>query len=219
MRQKKNKADNWTKASVFEDLKKRIVLQELLPGASLNEKELMDFYGIGRTPLRETLLKLESIHFVQMIPNRGTFVSPMDINKFKSVVEMRKPLEILAIELAVKRISQNQIQQLDSILSQVENTDTRSEDVYKQLMLYEAEFHKVIYKATGNDMLCETLQLLHIIVIRFWMYMTRGSEGLSSHFKDQKRLLEAIKNKDLKLAQKVVEQHISNTSNLLFSHG
>ena len=90
--------------------------------------------------------------------------------------------------------------------------------MYKQLMLYEAEFHKVIYKATGNEMLCETLQLLQIIVIRFWMYMTSGGQGLSSHFEDQKKLLDAIKNKDLNLAQKIVEQHTSNTSNLLISY-
>lgn len=211
----KGKLPDWNKMSVFEDLKKKIVLQEILPGSSLNEKELMQTYGIGRTPLREALLKLESIQFLQIIPNKGTFVSPMDINKFKSVMEMRAPLEILAVKLAVQRITPKQIQQLEKILSDVENYDITKEDIYKQLMLYEAEFHKVLYNATGNEMLSETLQLLQIIIIRFWMYITNGGQGLAGHFDDLRELLEAIKKKDTKQALKIIEQHIDNTSNLL----
>lgn len=214
----KTKPVKWTKKSAYEDLKKRIVLQDLAPGEPLYEKELMEKYEIGRTPLREVLLDLKRARFVQMIPNRGTFVSPMDINEIKSVMEMRVPLETLAGRLAVDRITAKEIESLESILSSAKKLEYKDGDDYSQLLLFESNFHNEIYKATHNDLLNETLHQIQTISLRFWMYVTNGGEDIYPHFEDLRALLDAIKKKDKPSVVKIIKAHITRTYEMIKQH-
>ena len=206
---------NWTKDKIYEDLKERIVLRDLAPGAPLQEKELMLKYGIGRTPLREVFLELKRARFVQMIPNRGTFVSSMDISEIKSVMEMRIPLEMLAVKLAVERIQAQEIERLESILSNMEKLDSKDGDKYRELLLLESAFHNEIYEATHNDLLNETLHQIQTITIRFWMYLTHGVEHIYPLIDDLRELLIAIKQHDSSSAMKIIENHINRTHDVL----
>lgn len=211
----KTKLMKWTKQSAYEDLRKRIVLQDLEPGASLYEKTIMQTYDIGRTPLREILLDLKRDRFVQMIPNRGTFVTSMDIKEMKSAMEMRVPLENLAVELAIDRISAKEIESLENLLSSVKRLNSKDKEHHRDLLLRESEFHNKIYKATYNDLLSETLYQIQTISIRFWMYIAKGSENIYPLFNDLKELLEAIKKKDKRSAVKIITIHVSKSHELL----
>ena len=65
------------KQAIYDDLKKRILTLALEPGAALDEASLSAYYEISRTPLREILRGLAAEGCVEVINNRGAYVSSM----------------------------------------------------------------------------------------------------------------------------------------------
>ena len=65
------------KKHAYENLRYRIITQELPPGELLKESDLMEHYGIGRTPLREIIIELQRQGLIRRVPRTGTWVAPM----------------------------------------------------------------------------------------------------------------------------------------------
>ena len=95
-------AENGLKKKVYEDIRYRIITQDLPPGELLKEKELMTYYGIGRSPLRDIFIELQREGLIRRIPRAGTWVAPLDMNFVKQIAEVRIALEGLAGELLQK---------------------------------------------------------------------------------------------------------------------
>src|SRR5258705_5417798 len=63
---------------VVEKLRDRMIHGDLAPGTKLNERVLCGELGVSRTPLREALKALASEGLVELLPNRGAVVAPLD---------------------------------------------------------------------------------------------------------------------------------------------
>src|SRR5215210_7328920 len=87
-------------AKAYYLIRDRIVTLELEPGSLLNEKELAYELGLGRTPVREALKRLELENLVEVYPRRGIFVSGVDVGDLGSISELRCELEGCAARLA-----------------------------------------------------------------------------------------------------------------------
>jgi GntR family transcriptional regulator, rspAB operon transcriptional repressor len=77
----------------YEALRRMIVRGELAPGARLSEPDLTDQLGIGRTPLREALLLLAREGLIHLLPQSGSFVSAIDIERVREAQFIREHLE------------------------------------------------------------------------------------------------------------------------------
>ena len=73
-----------TKQDVYADLRRRIISMDLPLGADLDEVELVDHYGVSRTPIRETLIRLQGEGLVELRRNRGAYVAPLDFPTLKA---------------------------------------------------------------------------------------------------------------------------------------
>ena len=87
----------------YRAIRDRIVSLELRPGAVINEKELIESLGIGRTPVREALRRLAQEQLVEVYPRRGMFVTTVEIRDLASLCEVRSVLESHAAYLAGRR--------------------------------------------------------------------------------------------------------------------
>ena len=97
---------------VFNTLRQAILKGELEPGERLMEIQLAERLGVSRTPIREAIRKLELEGLVLMIPRKGAEVARISEKNLRDVLEVRRSLEELAIELACQRMDDEQIQQL-----------------------------------------------------------------------------------------------------------
>ena len=87
----------------YVDLREEIIGVRLPPGTLLREDELMARLGVGRTPVREAVQRLQRDGFVTVIPRRGTLVSEISITDLAAIYEVRKQLESWASRLAAER--------------------------------------------------------------------------------------------------------------------
>ena len=103
---------------VFNTLRQEILTGKLKPGERLMEIHLANKLGVSRTPIREAIRKLELEGLVIMIPRRGAEVAQITLKSLKDVMEVRRALDVLAIELACERMGQ---EALDSLYRACEN--------------------------------------------------------------------------------------------------
>lgn len=94
---------------VFNTLRQEILTGKLKPGERLMEIHLANKLGVSRTPIREAIRKLELEGLVIMIPRRGAEVAQITWKNLKDVLEVRRALDVLAIELACDRMTEEEL--------------------------------------------------------------------------------------------------------------
>ena len=97
---------------VFNTLRKAILRGELKPGERLMEIQLANKLGVSRTPIREAIRKLELEGLVLMIPRKGAEVAQITEKNMRDVLEVRKALEELAVQLACEKITAEEIEEM-----------------------------------------------------------------------------------------------------------
>ena len=97
---------------VFNTLRQAILRGELEPGERLMEIQLAERLGVSRTPIREAIRKLELEGLVLMIPRKGAEVARISEKSLRDVLEVRRSMEELAIELACQRMTEEQVDEL-----------------------------------------------------------------------------------------------------------
>lgn len=136
---------------VFNTLRKEILTGKLKPGERLMEIHLANKLGVSRTPIREAIRKLELEGLVIMIPRRGAEVAKISWKSLKDVMEVRQALDVLAIELACDRMTQEEMDKLrqanEDFKIATESTDTR------KIAEADVAFHDIIVVSTRNDRL------------------------------------------------------------------
>ena len=91
--------------SVYNKLRQAILTGEYPPGERLMEVHLGDKLGVSRTPIREAIRMLELEGLVTMIPRKGAMVSQITEKNMSDVLEVRRALDILCVQLACERIT------------------------------------------------------------------------------------------------------------------
>ena len=196
------------KDETYKDLRYRIVTHELKPMEPLNEKALMDHYGLGRTPMREVLLQLQRDGLIQRFSRSGTVVSPVDIHIYKHNIEIRTVLEGLAGELAAARITAAELEVLGKILKRVSELEEQEHENLKELMQCEFDFHTLIYEATHNPKLIDILHELQGVSARFWHYQIFSKQELLDQFIDHREVVDAFRKRDGQRAGETLKNHI-----------
>ena len=99
----------------YQALERMIVLQELAPGTLVSEATLMDRTGLGRTPVREALQRLSRNRMVEIHPNKGVLIPAASVEAQLRMLELRRALEALAVELACERARDRERAQMQAM--------------------------------------------------------------------------------------------------------
>ncbi|MBA7619951.1 HTH-type transcriptional repressor RspR [subsurface metagenome] len=198
------------KNRTYENLRYRIITHDLAPMESLTEKELMNHYGIGRTPLREVMIELQRDGLIQRFSRSGTLVAPIDFHLFREIVEIRINLEGLAGQLAAEKITEKQLDALRQILQKVKDLEAKADENLDPLMQCEFDFHNIMYESTHNQKLRDILHELHGISARYWHYLVFSSQELLDQFNDHREMMDALEKRDRKSCEYIMRRHIQN---------
>ncbi|MGW8192975.1 MAG: GntR family transcriptional regulator [Desulforhopalus sp.] len=188
--------------SVYNELKRQIILTEQKPGAVIREREIMKRFKVSRTPVREALMRLEMDGLVRIVPNVGTFVEEVSFKQLKDVFEIRSYLVTKAAQLAAVRITKEEIVEIRKRIDMMRSTEDTN-----LLMQLDGEIHDIINQATKNEVLIKMLNGLHDQAVRFWAYS--GAEGDYWNDLEQEfvELTKALEQHDDEIAAQLVEKH------------
>lgn len=193
---------------VFNTLRQAILKGELAPGERLMEIKLAERLGVSRTPIREAIRKLELEGLVLMVPRKGAEVARISEKSLKDVLEVRRSLEELAIELACQRMSPEGLSELESRQREFERA-IASGDAMAMAETDEA-YHDVIYAGTGNTRLVQILNNLREQMYRYRLEYIKDSEKRQTLISEHEEILKALRGRQAEEAKRAVRGHIDN---------
>lgn len=190
---------------IYNELERRIVDMEYQPGDPINEKELIEEFGVSRTPIREAILKLSEKGLLDLRPRVGTFVTQVDLPSVKHAYEVKKNLEGLAAELAATRATKSQVNELFEIIGRFDQYDIVED--YSACIKDDQRFHRIVREASNNPMLIEMLEELNIKTARFLQYINYVLEDMSWFKHSLTIMATAIRDHDKETARHSTEEH------------
>lgn len=192
--------------SIYEILKNRIIHLEYEPGQVLNELDLAEEFNISRTPVRRVFQLLHSDKLLNIVPRFGAQVTPIDFKKMKHIFEVTRELDPFAARLAVERISDENLAELEDIISRFKEYDISKD--YQNAINDDERFHNIIFSSCGNPWLQDILQSLHYHTERLWHYCEQYFDSMDLFSHTLEKVLEGIKEKDFDKVEKSSREHI-----------
>ena len=166
----------------YDAIETMISTLQLQPGSPVVEAEIAESTGLGRTPVREALLRMVSIGLIVQQPRRGLQVSNIDLADHLDVIQTRRVLERLLASNAARRATAPQRQAIVCCAENMVQAAARGHlDDY---MLADHELDLVIHQASQNHSAVKCVQPLIVQCRRFWYaYQHEGevSEGARAH--------------------------------------
>ncbi len=140
--------------SAYEQLKRRIIANELPPGAQFLEEELASMLGMSRTPIREAAIRLEQEGFLEIVPRRGVTIARLSKRAIREINEVLECLEIQAAErLAARRVPPEEMKLLEDAIARMDEA-LESEDI-RDWAQADYSFHCLLIELCGNQHLSE----------------------------------------------------------------
>jgi len=195
-----------TKDEVYGALQEAIVENRLAPGTPLSEERLAAEHGLSRTPIREILQRLSRDGLVDIIRNKGAFVSRLDPSDMRELFEMRQALEGFAARLAAQRMDEGELARLDkrfrSLNKKGHDGDTR------KLSKAGEDLHLAIQTASGNRRLIEALERIQRHSHRAFRFSMGIPRRMAASFEEHLPILRALKRRDPDAAEAAMRAHL-----------
>ena len=193
---------------VFNTLRQAILTGDLKPGERLMEIHLANKLGVSRTPIREAIRKLELEGLVTMIPRRGAEVAQITEKSMNDVLEVRRSMDALCVELACERISAQELEALDKACDDFAEA-VKTKDIRK-IAQADVALHDIIVQATGNRRLVQLINNLSEQMYRYRFEYLKDTTRHQSLIAEHRMICEGIREKNKEEATSAAKLHIDN---------
>ncbi len=196
-----------TRDEVYAALREDILSLKLPPGTPLSENEASQRFEVSRTPVRESLMKLAQEGLVQVLPQRGTFVSLIDTSLVEEARFMREHLECAVVELACTDFDDQSYRELISNLDRQRGSIERVD--LEGMFQLDQEFHELLFKGTGKSHTWGALGQLTVHLNRSRRLRLVDDHNWGHLYEQHRQIAEAISAKDSSHAKALMKNHLN----------
>ncbi len=192
----------------YDKLKEMIISLKLKPGEKIVLSDLISTLGIGRTPIREALIKCKEQGLVKVIPQSGTYISKIDLKKAEDAMFVRKLVETEIVQLAINKKDDALKSKLTKILAIAKIQENQQDRL--SFFHFDNEFHKAFYTAADKEDIWTWLQSINVELERFrYLRLSVGELHWSTIIKQHELLLNAVSSHDANLGINEISEHLS----------
>lgn len=189
-------------------IEEMIMTAELPPNAFISETTLSDDLGIGRTPVREALKRLESDGLVDIVPSRGILITEVDLKQQLMVLEVRGVLERLVAMRAARHADAHERKRFVAIAAGMERAAAAGDG--EQFMRYDQEFNRLLDHAARNPVATKSMRPLRSMSRRFWFQnYARQQESLALGSRTHAAVMRAVASGDAEAAGRAMDELMS----------
>lgn len=206
---------------VSEELKQYIRTNNLKKGDKLPSAEaIMKILGVGRSSLREALRYLEATEVVEVVNGKGIYVketaryqmsAKINVEDEKTallqLMEVRRALEVLAVEMAAQRATDENVEEMRHYLLEIGRTQGQASSIA------DMKFHQAIYKSTGNPILQSIVESVWELFAVFWNAPLGKQEIFSDSFPFHQTLFDAIVDRNPQKAREELNKIMDSMEN------
>jgi DNA-binding GntR family transcriptional regulator len=199
--------DNLTLSQrAYEHLRGEILANRLAPGTELTEVALSRQLAISRGPIREALSRLAAEGLITMRPRRRAEVRSLTTQELIDAYQVREALEVMAVRLAIPRITEADLARLDDLIDQMAGHAGRR--AVADFFAANVAFHEALCELSGNDKLRETHHRLEGEIGRFQDRTLALRGSLDGSLTEHRAILAAIRLRDADKAAQLTADHI-----------
>lgn len=194
---------------IYHTLRGEILSLTLRPGQPIAESELARRFSVSRTPVRAALSRLKSEKLVEVFPQKGTFVAPVDWDFVRQLIYMRCSVELRLADQLCADPPEEMLRELRRNL----NSQLRLLQAGGNPMDYyqiDSSFHRICFTHCGMEAVWRIFRQFHANYTRFRLMDIRES-GLTGQFYEEHcrmvQLMEEGKPKELKA---LIQQHLES---------
>lgn len=192
------------KPNIYEIIRDKIQFLEIEPGANISESELSHELGVSRTPIRETLLQLSSEKLLEIYPQKGMFVSKIDVSYIEQLAYMRHILETHILS----EMCQNMVKISDNfeknLLLQKLSIKSRNIREYSKL---DDEFHRILFSYYGHESIWDVIEHTRAHFTRYRILKLNIGDNMSESIKEHFEIIHCIEAGDIISLQNLLLEH------------
>lgn len=199
----------------YHKIKTKILSLEYVPGFQLKEVQISKEIGLTRTPVREAFIRLEREGLLKIFPNRGAFVVELSAQEVEDLYEVREALEVMAVSLAVRRSTRDEISDLRKMLNKT--SQLYQQGIFKNYEDPQFDFHLELITLSKNKKLISSWKMLaaqlSLVRIKSSMTQKRYLKALEEHL----GILKHIEAGNSTKAEKLLKTHMNKSKIIILS--
>jgi len=186
-------------------LRENIISGNINPGEKVNEYQVAKLLNISRPPIREAFRLLVAEGLITLVPRKGAFVSKLSVQEVKEIYEMKSMMESFAVRLAIPIIDEKEISELNSINNSMGEKIKQSN--FKAILKLNIEFHRKMIRMSKNQKLVHFYESIVLPIRRYQRVGLSAPTSWEVSLKEHKGIVQAIKSKDIGLAEMLTREH------------
>ncbi len=210
---------------IYQIIENEIVSLRIRPGEVLSENSLCKRFSVSRTPIRSVLQRLQQNRFVQIIPHKGTIVTPINLEIANQLIYQRVAVESMVLRDFVNTCTPTDIARVRYALQVMENTadiNFKKKDFdINEFLDTDLIMHEIWFRATGKMFLWENLTRPQADYSRFIRLDIVGAKNVPDVLNEHRQMLEIIDTKNMEAIEPLMSRHlyggIRRLGSLLFS--
>ena len=193
---------------VADRLRDMILRGELAAGGRLNERLLAERFGISRTPLRDAIKLLSAEGLVQLLPNRGAFVTQITRAEAEEMFQVMSALEGLAGELACQHATDAEIAEIGALHKRMKLHYRQGE--LADYFALNQQIHQKIVECARNGELQKIHDRLSVRIKRVRYMANFSKERWRRAMLEHDQIMRALKARDAAQLGGLLKTHLSN---------
>lgn len=193
---------------IYNDLVRRIVDLELAPGSKISENKIGEEYNVSRSVIRNVFARLSQAHFVEVYPQRGTFVTKINLEYIHNILIMRLAIEKEMLVRFMRLDNRGEIvQRLQENVKKQQSFGDHANYIGDFRKLDE-EFHGIIMISVEKYNIL-SLMNEHLLHLNRWRNLcVSASNNITELIHEHEMILKGIETEDDKLINRMIEIHI-----------
>ncbi|MCK8824221.1 GntR family transcriptional regulator [Fuchsiella alkaliacetigena] len=201
---------------VYEIIKNKIIYRELKPGERIIDKHLAEELDVSRSLVRQAFTILEKEELITSIPRSGFYVREITKQDVAEIYNIRKLLETYATELAVDKLSEEDIAEADEIFEKAKQD--LEEGRVEKFIEADSKLHEILIDNCGNDRLKKMINKYntHYIFYRIIDLSTveRAKEAYEEHYE----IFKAVQKRDVEEAVRLMGEHVERARDIILQN-
>lgn len=200
----------------YEIIRTAILECRIPPSAIIDERALMKEHGLGRTPIREALLRLSGERLVLFRARQVIQVAPIDASDIRDLYELRLHSERLAARLMLERRTPELVDNLSRCFDKAPTLLAQGR--IRDVIGLDFRFHALLYEGACNQFLSTMLRNLFGHSYRLWQMTSRGNvKEMEAIVRSHDPIIDAIRAGDAERLDAEIAEHIASAYDRVIS--
>lgn len=190
-------------------IRARILKGEYKIGEKIKETHVAEELSVSRTPIRKAFKQLEEEGLIEYVPNKGCFAKGFTKRDIEDVYAVRKVLEELTVEWAVKRITDEEVQAMADKCQEMQGYVDQADSA--RVLATNKEFHEIIYNATGSRFMSQVLRSYKEYIEQTTRPIFYEPKFLQQIVDEHRAIVDAFEKRDTDKAVAAMSRHMTNS--------